>query len=97
MTHNFRLLEDSLNFNLFGQPLVKKTVLEAIKGHLKIPNPPKALVLSMHGGTGTGKNYVVDIIANSLYLRGRESRFYKYFSSQRDFPHNTKLNEYKVS
>ena len=77
---------------------MKETALNALKGHYKLVEPPsKALVLSFHGLTGSGKNYVSQFIATSFYKNGLESRFYKYFSSTRDFPHNEKLNDYRVS
>ena len=43
-----------MNNQLFGQPLVKKTLLSALKAHFEIENPRKALVLSFHGSTGVG-------------------------------------------
>jgi hypothetical protein len=48
------MLEDNLNKSLFGQPLVKNTVLNALKGHFNLNGPKKALVLSFHGSTGVG-------------------------------------------
>ncbi len=51
---NFNRLENDLNKLLFGQPLVKKDLVNSLKGHLdpNLPIPPKALVLSLHGNTG---------------------------------------------
>jgi hypothetical protein len=48
------LLEENLNKSLFGQPLVKNTIVNALKGHFNINGPKKALVLSFHGSTGVG-------------------------------------------
>lgn len=96
MLHNLTLLQEYFDKYIFGQPLVKDTTVNAIKAHLNIPNPSKALVLSFHGNTGSGKNYVADLVAKSLFRNGRSSRFYRYFSSQRDFPHDEKLGDYKV-
>lgn len=56
LKRDFSKLERTLNQNLFGQPLVVNTLLAALKGHLEIKNPSKALVLSFHGSTGVG-NY----------------------------------------
>jgi hypothetical protein len=110
-------LESSLNKNLFGQPLVTTTLINALKGHFSIKEPKKALVLSFHGSTGVGKNFVsqfigklIDLIAffffnflifiyfkaESLFLKGIKSKYFKQFISTRDFPHNEKLTEYKV-
>ena len=43
-----------------------------------------------------GKNYVVQFIANSLFERGVKSKFFKLFIASRDFPHNNKIDEYRV-
>ncbi len=51
---NFDLLERKMNNQLFGQPLVKKTLLSALKAHFELSDPRKALVLSFHGSTGVG-------------------------------------------
>lgn len=85
-----------MNKNLFGQPLVKNTLINALKSHFSIKNPKKALVLSFHGSTGVGKNFVSQFIADSLFAKGSRSKFYKHFISTKDFPHNEKVKEYKV-
>jgi hypothetical protein len=89
-------LELNLNRNLFGQPLVKNTLITALKSHFSIKNPKKALVLSFHGSTGVGKNFVSQFIAEILFSKGIKSKYYKQFISTKDFPHNEKVNEYKV-
>ena len=54
MRTNFDILERKMNSQLFGQPLVKKTLLSSLKAHFDISDPRKALVLSFHGSTGVG-------------------------------------------
>ena len=93
---NLTKLEHNLNKHLFGQPLVKNTLINALKSHFSIKNPKKALVLSFHGSTGVGKNFVSQFIAESLFAKGIRSKYYKQFISTKDFPHNDKINEYKV-
>lgn len=88
-------LEQKLNKNLFGQPLVKNTLYTALKGHYSLKEPKKALVLSFHGSTGVGKNFVSQFVAESLFKKGTRSKFFKQFISTKDFPHNNKINEYK--
>ncbi|CAF0830420.1 unnamed protein product [Brachionus calyciflorus] len=88
-------LELYLKMKLFGQPLVKNTLISAIKGHYELKNPSKALVLSFHGSTGVGKTYVSQILAESFYMKGTKSAYYKVFVATKDFPHNEKINEYK--
>jgi len=83
---------------LVGQPLVHKLVLNSITSHLTNPNPSKALVLSLHGSTGTGKNFVAKHVVESLYLEGFKSRFVKLYVVSRDFMHDdaAHIREYKV-
>jgi hypothetical protein len=54
VTKNFTKLENDLKKLLFGQPLVKKDLINSLKVHLdsNLDQPPKALVLSLHGNTG---------------------------------------------
>ncbi len=95
MQKNFTGLELKLNEYLYGQPLVKSTLLSALKGHFELKNPRKALVLSFHGSTGVGKNYVSHFVAESLFLKGIRSRYFKLFVATKDFPHNDRVSEYK--
>lgn len=92
---NFTNLENKLNKYLYGQPLVKNTLVAALKSHFVLENQRKALVLSFHGSTGVGKNYVTQFVAESLFERGVRSRYFKQFIATKDFPHNDKINEYK--
>jgi torsin-1 len=59
--NNFALLDRNLDDHLYGQPLVKKTLKNALKGHFTLKNPRKALVLSFHGPTGVGKLFLNSI------------------------------------
>ena len=95
--HNFVGLESDLKKTLFGEPLVQQTILSSIKSHFLLENPSKALVLSFHGPTGTGKNYVAKIIVENLYKKGLNSKFIHYFVGSRDYPHNKHVEEYKVN
>lgn len=95
LRNNFTQLEQNLNSSLFGQPMVKNTIVNALRGHFSLDGPKKALVLSFHGSTGVGKNYVVQFIANTLFARGVRSKFFKLFIASRDFPHNDKIDEYR--
>lgn len=54
LLRNFDQLEIELSKNLYGQPLVLKTVVSAIRGHFELKSPKKALVLSFHGSSGVG-------------------------------------------
>ncbi len=46
-----------LKDQLMGQPLAHDLIFNSISSHINTENPSKALVLSLHGSTGTGKNY----------------------------------------
>jgi hypothetical protein len=67
-------LQHSLNTEVYGQHLMKNMILKLIRNHLKDPNPKKALVLSFHGWTGGGKNFVSQIVAKSIFRKYRESQ-----------------------
>lgn len=92
---NLSGLKADLGSKLFGQHLASEVVYKAIKGHLTNPNPHKALVLSFHGWTGSGKNHVSRIIANNLYKKGMDSKYTLQVIATHDFPHTDKIDEYR--
>ncbi|XP_076070435.1 torsin-1A-like [Mytilus galloprovincialis] len=88
-------LSSSLRDQVYGQHLVIKAVVRHIKAHLSNKDPSKALALSFHGGTGTGKNYVSKIIADHLYKEGMKSGFVHMIASTKEFPHADMVPLYK--
>ncbi|NXV12303.1 TOR1A protein, partial [Cepphus grylle] len=88
-------LEDNLDKRLFGQHLVSKVVVKAVKGFLNNSNVKKPLTLSLHGWTGTGKNFVSKIVAESIYKRGLQSKYVHQFVATLHFPHAHNINLYK--
>ncbi|KAI5642443.1 torsin domain-containing protein [Phthorimaea operculella] len=84
-------LKLSLSLRMFGQPLVNElvTILEAHKSALNDENKEqrnrKALVVSLHGWTGVGKNYAASMIAEALYKKGMQSNYVKMFMGKKDF------------
>lgn len=82
---------------LYGQHIAQDTVLGALVGHFQQPEPKKALSLSFHGLPGSGKNYVANMIAESMYKTGLKSSYYHYYNARIDFPHDNKVSEYQVS
>ncbi|XP_062446597.1 torsin-1A-like isoform X2 [Rhea pennata] len=88
-------LQESLDRKLFGQHLVNKVVVKAVKGFLNNTNPKKPLALSLHGWTGTGKNFVSKIIAESIYKRGLKSKYVHQFVATLHFPHADSISLYK--
>ena len=69
---------------------------KALRSHLKKEKSNKALVLSFHGWTGTGKNYVAKFIAESLFKKGMKSGFVQIFISTVNFPDHSKVDIYKI-
>ncbi|XP_072344864.1 torsin-1B-like isoform X3 [Scyliorhinus torazame] len=92
---NFTGLKVDLEDKLFGQHIAKQVVLKAVRGFLMNPNPKKPLALSLHGWTGTGKNLISKIIAESIYRKGLESDYVHQFVSTLHFPHPEYLSQYK--
>ncbi|CAF1092029.1 unnamed protein product [Rotaria sp. Silwood1] len=86
-----------LKNQLIGQPLVYDLILRSISSHVSNPNPSKSLVLSLHGGTGTGKNFVAKHIVESLYRQGYKSKYVRLYVVSRDFMHTdtAHISQYK--
>ncbi|XP_028829598.1 torsin family 1 isoform X2 [Denticeps clupeoides] len=89
-------LEQALQKKLFGQHVASRVILKAVTGYMNNPNPKKPLVLSLHGWTGTGKNFVSHLIAENLYTEGMHSRFVHLFTATAHFPHEKDLEMYKA-
>lgn len=89
-------LQDELQSKLYGQHLVTDVIIKHLKAHM-MKDPSKALTLSFHGGTGTGKNYVSKIIAESIYKQGMRSKYVHLISSTKEFPHKDMVPLYKVN
>lgn len=89
-------LESDLRVRLHGQHLASKLVLEAVKGYLEMPQVGKALALSFHGWSGTGKNFVARMLVDNLYRDGMRSDCVKMFISTFHFPHPKYVDLYKV-
>lgn len=74
---------------MFGQPLVSELV-NIISAHKEsiydeTKRNKKALVISLHGWSGVGKNYVTTMIAEALYSKGIQSKYVKLFMGKKDF------------
>jgi len=93
---NVTKLEESLAENVFGQHLVTSLVTRSVRAHLRKDEPKKALVMSFHGWTGAGKNFVAKFVAESLYKAGMASKFVHLFISTLHFPHAEMADIYKL-
>nr|XP_060613483.1 torsin-1A-like [Anolis sagrei ordinatus] len=89
------VLQENLDKKLFGQHLARKVIVKAVTGFLNNSNPKKPLTLSLHGWTGTGKNFASKILAESLYKEGLNSKYVHQFISTLHFPHLQNLTQYK--
>ncbi|XP_068628436.1 torsin-1A-like [Battus philenor] len=87
--YDLNKLKISFSQRLFGQPLVNELVniLTAHKESIYDSNrkSSKALVISLHGWSGVGKNYATSMIAEAIYAKGMESKFVKIFMGKKDF------------
>ncbi|XP_056393728.1 torsin-1B-like [Hyla sarda] len=92
---NGTALQNDLKEKLFGQHLAQEVIYRALMGFMSNDNPKKPLALSLHGWTGTGKNFVSKIIVENLYPAGMKSKFVHLFVSTVHFPHNNLLSLYK--
>ncbi|XP_027035312.1 torsin-1A-like isoform X1 [Tachysurus fulvidraco] len=95
ISYNKTGLEADLESKLFGQHVASRVVLKAVSGFMNNENPKKPLVLSLHGWTGTGKNFVSQLIANNIYQRGMSSGFVHLFTATAHFQHEAELEVYK--
>jgi len=93
---NITKLEESLKENVFGQHIVTNLVPKALRAHLKKKEPQKALVISLHGWTGAGKNFVSRFIAEALFSKGLASSFVHLFISTLHFPHADMADVYRL-
>ncbi|XP_019366190.1 PREDICTED: torsin-1A-like [Gavialis gangeticus] len=87
-------LQQDLEKRLFGQHLAQKVIVKAVTGFLSNANPKKPLTLSMHGWTGTGKNYASKIIVENIYKSGLNSKYVHQFVSTLHFPHASLIRQY---
>ncbi|XP_018051666.1 PREDICTED: torsin-like protein [Atta colombica] len=88
-------LEYALTAKLYGQQIAHETIINALRGHLENHNSHKALVMSFHGTPGTGKNYVVQMIAKAFYKNGVQSNYFHFFNGRNDFPLQRKVDDYQ--
>eukprot|EP00794_Sanderia_malayensis_P016118 gene16118-17743_t len=95
-SHNISGLERHLNAYVFGQHLALDIIPKSIKGHITDKDPQKPLVLSFHGGTGSGKNFISKIIAEHLYPLGYDSKYVTKILSSHEFPSSHNLDAYKM-
>ncbi|XP_058497435.1 torsin-1A-like [Solea solea] len=95
ISFNMTGLQADLDNKLFGQHIASHIISKAVSGFMSKNNPNKPLVLSLHGGTGTGKNFISKLIAENIYKKGMQSNFVHMFSATVHFPHQSQLLQYR--
>jgi len=80
---------------VFGQHLVMKVVPHAVHSHIFDTNPQKALVMSFHGWTGCGKNFVANLISEYVYREGVESEYVHIKIASEHYPNASNVEEYR--
>ncbi|XP_075691261.1 torsin-1A-like [Rhinoderma darwinii] len=92
---NVTALELDFDDNVFGQHLAKQVILKAVPRFLNHENPKKPLALSLHGLTGTGKNYVSQILINNIYSEHMRQKCVRTIVATLHFPHANQVQNYK--
>ncbi|KAJ1372270.1 hypothetical protein KIN20_034379 [Parelaphostrongylus tenuis] len=92
----FDKLHRDLHELVYGQHLVLDVVENSVRAHWSNERTKKPLVMSFHGSTGSGKNYIAEIIANSTFRNGMKSNFVHHIVATSDYPDEHKINEYKL-
>lgn len=95
VVYNATGLKNDLENKLFGQHIASKLLFQAVDEFMRDGSSRKPLVLSLHGLTGTGKNYASKIIAGNLYRRGMDSEYVNLLSTTKHFPQPARLENYK--
>ncbi|KAM9212946.1 torsin-3A isoform 1-T1 [Dugong dugon] len=95
ISNNFTGLKSDLSVRLHGQHLARELVLRAVRGYVEMRQPDKALTLSFHGWSGTGKNFVARMLAENLYRDGLRSDCVQVFIAMFHFPHPKYVDLYK--
>ncbi|KAJ8404453.1 hypothetical protein AAFF_G00337200 [Aldrovandia affinis] len=96
IAYNSTGLEVDMKRKLFGQHIASRVIMKAVTGFMNNKNPKKPLVLSLHGWTGTGKNFVSQLIAENIYEKGMTSSYVHQFVSTTHFPHPSQIDTYKT-
>lgn len=88
------VLNQSLQHRVYGQEFATKQVYKAVVSHFESKSE-SALVLSFHGSTGIGKNYIANKVIESIYKRGLKSRFVHLFQADVHFAETTNVANLK--
>lgn len=90
------ILRTGLESRVYGQHIALQLILDNMKNHLSHP-AKKPLVMSFHGGTGVGKNYVTRILAEAMFKKGLRSKYYHLIITTMMFPYANEVPQYRAS
>ncbi|XP_022173538.1 torsin-1A-like isoform X2 [Myzus persicae] len=90
-------LKSDMEKKFFGQHIASKIVVSALAGNLhRSRNNKKPLVMCFQGSSGTGKNYLSDLIASHMFKSEKLKKSqYHVIQGQTEFLLQTKINDYK--
>jgi len=91
---NISGIGSTLKTELYGQHIAQKLVTSALKSHFNKQDIRKPLVLSFHGWTGIGKNFVSNIMTEHFFKRKTHSPFVHKFIIPLHFPHESEVESY---
>uniref|UniRef100_A0A3B3ZQ85 Torsin family 2 member A n=1 Tax=Periophthalmus magnuspinnatus TaxID=409849 RepID=A0A3B3ZQ85_9GOBI len=94
---DLRGLEWDLYRNVFGQHLAQDAVSQEVSAFIRTKSPERPLVLSLHGGSGTGKTLVSSMLVSHLYGSGVNSPHVHRFSPTLHFPRKERVHQYRVA
>ncbi|CAI6366835.1 unnamed protein product [Macrosiphum euphorbiae] len=90
-------LEQDMKNSFFGQHIASKIVISALAGNLhRSKKNKKPIVMCFQGSSGTGKNFLSDLIASHMF-NSTESRKKRYhvINGQTAFPLQSEIDNYK--
>ncbi|KAG7252844.1 hypothetical protein CRUP_018555 [Coryphaenoides rupestris] len=88
-------MEWDLYTHIYGQHLAQDIVSEEVIKFLANQTPARPLVLSLHGGSGTGKTLLSSMLVSNLYNSAMSSRYVHHFIPTFHFPNPERVNEYR--
>lgn len=91
---NISGIGSTLKAELYGQHIAQKLITSALKNHFNKRDIRKPLVLSFHGWTGIGKNFVSNIITEHFFKHKTHSLFVHKFIIPLHFPHVSEVDSY---
>ncbi|XP_059214273.1 torsin-1A-like [Centropristis striata] len=89
-------LKADLQNKLLGQHIASRVILKAVSGFMSNENAKNPLLLSLHGRSGIGMNFVSELIAENIFKEGMDSSFVHLFLATFHFQDKNKLETYKT-